>query len=170
MRAGSEEPRRNVSTILQAFKNVLLEYPDALLVRVGSRWDTITKMIESMNLNENIVRPGKVSEKLLPLYYSAADVYVCLDKDTGFGLPPLEAMSCGVPVVCSREGAFPEVVGNTGFLINPMDKKAAADSLKMILSDNKLRSRLSKRAFNRAKTFNSCGDEKRCVNKVFLFH
>ncbi len=161
---GSEEPRRNVSTILKAFKNLLKEHPDTLLVRVGSKWDYITKMIDRMDLSSNIIRPGRVDEDLLPLYYSAADVYVCLDIHTGFGLPCLESEASGIPVVSSREGAFPEVVEHekTGFLVNPTDSKATAKYLKMILGDSKLRSRLSKKAFNKAKSFSW----KRCAQKT----
>jgi len=98
------------------------------------------------------------------LYYSAADVYVCLDIHTGFGLPCLESEASGIPVVSSREGAFPEVVEHekTGFLVNPTDSKATAKYLKMILGDSKLRSRLSKKAFNKAKSFSW----KRCAQKT----
>jgi glycosyltransferase involved in cell wall biosynthesis len=113
---GSELPRKNVGTLLQAIASVREKLPDIRLLKVGSaggerfRRDTMRE-IDRLGLGDHILFFEDVAEEELPLFYNAADVFVTASKLEGFGFPVLEAMACGTPVVCSRAGSLPEIVG-----------------------------------------------------------
>lgn len=86
-------------------------------------------------------------------FYNAADLFVFPSLYEGFGLPPLEAMACGCPVIVSNTSSLPEVVGNAGILINPYDFDALTEEMYQILTDNDLKQEYSKKSATRAKLF-----------------
>lgn len=97
--------------------------------------------------------PGYVADADLPALYSAATAFVYPSLYEGFGLPPLEAMACGTPVITSSVSSLPEVVGEAAILVDPKDVGALASALQRILKDRQLREELSRRGRERAKLF-----------------
>jgi glycosyltransferase involved in cell wall biosynthesis len=145
--------RKNVETVIKSFYEIQKKEPDSVLVRIGKVDKKITKLVKKLGIERKIIRINRVSESGMPYYYSAADVYLCLDIETGFGLPILESMSCGTPVVCSNTGAFPEVVGSSGFLVNPMNANEVAKDVLKIFSNKKLTGRMISGGLKRVKQF-----------------
>jgi glycosyltransferase involved in cell wall biosynthesis len=154
---GTIEPRKNLKTLFEAYAELLKEddlhrstaSKTALgLVVVGKRgWmveDTMDAL-KKLGLQEIVRLVGYVADEDLPAVYSLADVFAFPSLYEGFGLPPLEAMACSVPVVCSAESSLPEVIGKAGLLIPPTDARAWKAVLVRILVDNELRKDLGSR-------------------------
>jgi glycosyltransferase involved in cell wall biosynthesis len=156
LHVGTIEPRKNLSRLLDAYKAVLPDYPDLGLVLLGKKgwlYDTFFEKLESLGLAEKVIFPGYVDEAELPAIYQLAEVFVYPSLYEGFGLPPLEAMACGVPVVSSNAASLPEVVGNAGLLVNPVDIGEISQALRAVLDDRELRQRLGQQGLARAATF-----------------
>ena len=97
---------------------------------------------------------GYVSEKDIPQCYNATDLLVYPCSYAGFGLPPLEAMACGTPVITSDTSSLPEVVGDAGIMIDPHDVDLMAEKIYEVLNNGTLKERLVKKGIKRAKLFN----------------
>ena len=155
---GSELPRKNVGTLLRAVELVRDEIPDIRLIKVGSaggkafRRETL-RVIGELGLEDHVLIFEGVAEEALPLFYGAADVFVTDSKLEGFGLPVLEAMACGTPVVCSNAGALPEVVGEAGRTVPPHDASMLSEALGTVLSDRELRRRMGQEGRKRSQLF-----------------
>jgi len=155
---GSELPRKNMSTLLQAIALVRKQIPNIRLIKVGSaggehfRRET-SRVISELGLEDHIVIFEDVPEAALPLFYGAADAFVTASRLEGFGLPALEAMACGTPVVCSNAGALPEVVGDAGFLVEPHDARGFAEAMVQVWKDGHLRNRLIEIGLQRCRLF-----------------
>ena len=103
---------------------------------------------------ENVVRfLGPVPEADLPALYAGAAVFVFPSLYEGFGLPVLEAMACGTPVITSNTSSLPEVVGEAGILIDPRDVRALAEAVERVLADERLRAELRAKGVERARQF-----------------
>ncbi|MDP9354983.1 MAG: glycosyltransferase family 4 protein, partial [Chloroflexota bacterium] len=96
---------------------------------------------------------GYVDAEALPAWYSAADLFVYPSLYEGFGLPPLEAMACGTPVITSDVSSLPEVVGDAGLTVPPTDEMALAEAMRRVLGDPAIGADLRKRGLERAKRF-----------------
>ncbi|HMK53515.1 MAG TPA: glycosyltransferase family 1 protein, partial [Methanobacteriaceae archaeon] len=121
---GTLEGRKNIPTILKAFHKLKKKGINHKLVLVGMKgWnlDDIFESIKHLNLQDEIIFPGYVPESDLVKLYNLADVFVYPSLYEGFGLPPLEAMSCGCPVLTSNVSSLPEVVKDAGITLDPMD-------------------------------------------------
>ena len=153
LHVGSDEPRRNIESVIRSLYGAKKADGSVLLVKIGKFSPQSAALIKKLGLDGNVLNVERASEADLPFYYSAADVFLCLDMETGFGMPSLEAMACGTAVVCSNSGAFPEVVGKGGVLINPTDVGGTASALARILSDEKLRKGFSEAAVKQAERF-----------------
>jgi len=117
-------------------------------------FNILCKTIQDLNLEEDVLIPGYVPEKDLPMFYNAADVFVFPSLYEGFGLPVLEAMACGVPVVALNSSSLPEVVSDAGILINPIDfDSALIRALEDLLSDPHRRQVLREKGLERARQF-----------------
>ena len=117
-------------------------------------FDILRKMICDLNLKEDVLVPGYVPEQDLPMFYNAADVFVFPSLYEGFGLPVLEAMACGAPVVALNSSSIPEVIGDAGILIDPVDvDNALVRVLEDLLNDPSRRQVLRERGLERAKQF-----------------
>ncbi len=145
---GSEHPRKNLPTLLRAFKK-LKEQPrfkNLKLVKVGKaggpesnfRRETVS-IVNSLDLNQEVVFTETVSEKDLVAYYRGAECFVFPSLYEGFGLPPLEAMACGCPVISSDSSSLPEVVGEAAIKVSPHDTEGLAGALGKILTERELR-------------------------------
>ena len=108
--------------------------------------------------------PGFIVPEDLPLLYAGATALVCPSLTEGFGLPVLEAMACGTPVVCARAGALPEVAGDAALYVDPTDVASIAEGLQRILEDESLRRNLAARGLQRAKLFDPAHTTARLVD------
>jgi glycosyltransferase involved in cell wall biosynthesis len=113
----------------------------------------LEKMMEELGLEKEIIFAGRVSDEELLRLYNTAELYIRPSWYEGFGLPPLEAMACGCPVIVSNVGALPEVVGDAGILANPHNINEWTDSMYEILTDEGLREDIVSRGLERAKMF-----------------
>ncbi|MCL6512472.1 MAG: glycosyltransferase family 4 protein [Anaerolineae bacterium] len=155
---GSLEPRKNLPRLINAFAQLHAQHPglDAVLVIGGNlawKYDAILTHIRQLGLGERIRLIGRVSEEDLPKWYSACAVMTYPSLYEGFGLPPLEAMACGAPVVTSNVTALPEVIGDAGIAVDPTDAHALAEALRRVLSDAPLRAEMRARSLARAARF-----------------
>ncbi|KAA5806376.1 glycosyltransferase family 4 protein [Thermoanaerobacterium thermosaccharolyticum] len=153
---GTIEPRKNIVNIIRAFKIVVAKNPNIKLVIVGKKgwlYDEIFNEVRNLSLENNIIFTGYVSDEDLPAFYKNAILFIYPSKYEGFGLPPLEAMSFGCPVITSNISSLPEVVGDAGILVNPESVEELSDAMDSILLNNNLRNDLSERSLKRAKMF-----------------
>jgi glycosyltransferase involved in cell wall biosynthesis len=153
---GTLEPRKNIPTLLRAF--AALPQKDVGLVLVGGRgwlYHAVESTIEELGLYPRIIRPGYVADDLLPLWYNAATVFAYPSLYEGFGMPLLEAMACGTPVVAADSTSLPEAVGRdgAGMLAPPQDVAAWTQALNTLLDDDEHRRDLSAQGSERAATF-----------------
>jgi len=159
MYVGSEEPRQNVDKIIKAL-GVLVKKGNKKIkfIKVGNpQWaggrETLVKLVDELDLKEHVFFTGYVEEEDLPKLYNAVDLVLYPCAFTGWGLPPLEAMACGTPVITSNTTSLPEVVGDAGVMIDPDNINLMADSIFKILSDTKFRKDLIKKGLKRVKIF-----------------
>jgi len=153
---GTIEPRKNLPTLFAAYRSLLARWPDLGLVvagRVGWRTEGTFRALRALGLEGRVRFLGYVPEADLPALYSAAAVFAFPSRYEGFGLPPLEAMACGTPVVVSDVAALPEVVGEAGLRVPPDDPAAWAAALAAVLSDPSLRARLQGDGLRQAARF-----------------
>jgi glycosyltransferase involved in cell wall biosynthesis len=153
------EPRKNLPHLIRCFGKVLAsgEAPDLRLVLVGgqniSQRDTLAAHIASAGLDGKIILTGYVPDEDLAAIYSAAMAFIFPSLAEGFGLPPLEAMQCGTPVICSNATSLPEVVGEAGILVHPKDEEALCQAMLRLLNSSSLRQELSAAGIQRAGNF-----------------
>ncbi|WP_129626572.1 glycosyltransferase family 4 protein [Candidatus Oscillochloris fontis] len=153
---GTLEPRKNLTTLLDAYAEVTRRFPDVpLLVGGGKGWlyDTIFERLEHLGLREQVKFVGYLDEEELPLWYAAATVFAFPSIYEGFGMPPLEAMACGTPVVTSNTSSLPEVVADAGLMVDPRSADALAAALCRVLGDPDLHADLRTRGLRRATHF-----------------
>jgi glycosyltransferase involved in cell wall biosynthesis len=154
---GTIEPRKNLSRLIDAY--TMLRRRDATrlpLVLAGGRGWGDDEIVQKARANEfatDIYLPGFVPEPEIPLWYNAATLFVYPSEYEGFGLPPLEALACGVPVVASNASSLPEVLGDAAVLVDPTSVEAIADGIQRVLDDGALRSRLIARGPEQARRF-----------------
>jgi glycosyltransferase involved in cell wall biosynthesis len=152
---GTLEPRKNLTTLLDAYAQIARQSAVPLLVGGGKGWmyDAVFARLEALGLRDRVHFVGYLDEEELPLWYAAARLFVFPSLYEGFGMPPLEAMACGTPVVTSNSSSLPEVVGDAGLMVAPMDVDALADAIMRLLSDEALHADLRERGLRRAQQF-----------------
>lgn len=150
------EPRKNVPTLLEAYRSLINQVPAPDLVLAGRKgwlYEPTLQRVRELGLAERVHFPGWIDQADAPALLNGAEVMVFPSLYEGFGLPPLEAMACGVPVVCSDAASLPEVIGNAGLLFPPRDIRALTTALTRVLSDADLRAELAGRGFAQARRF-----------------
>jgi len=144
---GRLEPRKNHITLLRAYSKLRARKPDiGPLVIVGQKdfgYENIFRSLRSQDISNHVIFLEHINDELLPSIYRAASLFVYPSFAEGFGIPPLEAMSCGVPVISSNTTAIPEVVKEAGILVNPYDTEAICEAMNAIISDPRLRHKLA---------------------------
>jgi glycosyltransferase involved in cell wall biosynthesis len=152
---GTLEPRKNLTTLLEAYAELARSHAVPLLIGGGKGWlyDAVFQRLDELGLREQVRFVGYLEEEELPLWYAAATVFVFPSIYEGFGMPPLEAMACGTPVVTSNSSSLPEVVGDAGLMCPPYDASAFAAALDRVLRDADLRHELRARGLAQAGTF-----------------
>ena len=152
---GSLEPRKNLRTLVTVWAQVQSKFPDDVwLVIAGAIGkSSVFGSQRYENLPPRVHLAGRVPDDALPALYSGALASVYLSFYEGFGLPPLEAMSCGSPLLVSNTTSLPEVVGEAGLMVDPLDVEAIGDGLIRLVEDSSLRRDLRLRGLERAKRF-----------------
>jgi glycosyltransferase involved in cell wall biosynthesis len=156
---GSDEPRKNLSNVWRALRLVRGRFPEVVLLKVGRGYnpaarDELKRLAAQLRIQKAIRYFDEVPEHDLPLFYAAAELLVMPSLYEGFGLPALEAMASGIPVVVSDRAALPEVVGrDSGILVDPSDVAGLARAIVKLLEDRALAMRLGARGRARARLF-----------------
>ena len=156
---GTLEPRKNIDGLISAYAQWRRADPNALplVIAGGKGWYTrhIFKKVKTLNLTDSIRFPGYVPQEALPLWYNSATAFVYPSHFEGFGLPVLEAMACGTPVITSTAASLPEVAGTEGAakLINPQDSDALASAIANVCGNRELRAEMSRAGIQRAAQF-----------------
>ncbi len=153
---GTVQPRKNYQRLIQAFAELVDEPSELLLVIVGGAgWqaEPIYQTVEQLGLSQRVRFLGYVSDAELSQLYRMAQVFAYPSLYEGFGLPALEALACGTPVVAANTTALPEVVGQAGLLVDPLDVAALRDALQRLLTDESLRQTLIARGYVQADKF-----------------
>ena len=153
---GTLEPRKNLPRLIKSYRLLRQKgLRHGLVVAGGRGWlyDDVFEAAGRDGLGEHIVFAGHVNEEDLLALYQSADVFAYPSLYEGFGFPVLEAMACGIPVVCSDRGSLPEVAGDAALLVDPTDEPAMAAALDRALHDGDLRRHMVARGLERARQF-----------------
>jgi glycosyltransferase involved in cell wall biosynthesis len=165
---GTLEPRKNLKRLIEALSILPIDVKkSAKLVIVGGKgWGgvNVDDLIRLYGVQDNVNQLGYVDDLTLASLYSNASFLVMPSLYEGFGLPLVEAMSHGLPALTSDRSSMPEVVGNAGILVNPENVQSISDGLLLLLTDHKLRNRLSTLAKNRATQFDWSRSSKETLN------
>jgi glycosyltransferase involved in cell wall biosynthesis len=156
---GSIQPRKNLSRLIAAYSCLRRNFPSGKLqklVLVGKRawlYDETLRAIKENGLRDSIILTGYVPERDLPALYSGATCFVYPSFFEGFGLPPLEAMKCGVPVIAGNRTSLPEVMGQAGLLVDPFDVQALASAIELLIGNSDFRKELRVKGLEQARKF-----------------
>ncbi|MCD2346677.1 glycosyltransferase family 4 protein [Clostridium guangxiense] len=154
---GGFSPRKNVKALIYAFSKIKksLTQPVSLVI-VGSNKDDLNNLkllCDKLRISKEVIFTGYVKESELPIFYNTCEVFAYPSLYEGFGLPPLEAMSCGAPVITSNITSIPEVVKDSGILIDPFKSSEIENALWKVLNDESLRNDLKVRGIKNSATF-----------------
>jgi glycosyltransferase involved in cell wall biosynthesis len=156
---GSIQPRKNLVRLIKAYaalRNRQHENRFPKLVLVGKcawLYDETLRALDETGVRDSVVLTGYVPDADLPALYSGALCFVYPSYFEGFGLPPLEAMKCGTPVIVGNATSLPEVVGDAGLKVDPFDISAIADGVNRLIKDSELRKELTVKGSRRAEEF-----------------
>ncbi len=152
---GTLEPRKNLPALLRAFDCVAPEVPHNLVLAGATGWrrDELNRTRAKLNLGDRLQLTGFVPDADLPALYSAAAMFAFPSLYEGFGLPVLEAMACGTPVLTGADSSLPEVAGDAALLVDPRDVDTIAVGMRSLLTDDALSGSLAAAGRHRAATF-----------------
>ncbi|MBI2940501.1 MAG: glycosyltransferase family 4 protein [Chloroflexi bacterium] len=154
---GTVEPRKNLVRLIQAYHRLRQRpgFTHKLVIAGGLGWlyQDVFREIENLGLHDHVLFIGYVADPDLPAIYSLADALAWPSLYEGFGLPPLEAMGCGTPVVTSNVSSLPELIGDAGITVDPRSVDELADGIDRVLTDQVLRTTLIARGVERARLF-----------------
>jgi glycosyltransferase involved in cell wall biosynthesis len=153
---GNFLPHKNLPRLVEAYSTLPQAQRDRIrLVLAGTPGShgPARPVDQATLLRPGVLLPGFIAPEDLPLLYAGATALVCPSLAEGFGLPVLEAMACGTPVVCAQAGALPEVAGDAALYVDPSDVRSIAAGLGTILEDQPLRRELASRGIARARLF-----------------
>ncbi|MHB1393068.1 MAG: glycosyltransferase family 4 protein [Clostridia bacterium] len=156
MTVGTLEPRKNLKSLIKAYKLVHERIKDINLVIVGKKgwlYKEVFELLEEDKFRDAVIFTGYVAQEDLPCLYSGAQCFVYPSIYEGFGLPPLEAMCCGTPVVVSNTSSLPEVVGEAGVYVKPIEIESIFDGIMKVLNDSGLRQTLISNGYKQVKKF-----------------
>jgi len=169
---GSIQPRKNFSRLIAAYARLRQRRPNGdlpQLVLVGKQawlYDETLRTIAELGVSSSVLLTGYVPDTDLPALYSGAICFVYPSYFEGFGLPPLEAMKCGTPVIAGNRTSLPEVIGDAGLLVDPFDIDALAFAIERLLDSAKLRSYYCDKGLERSELF-SWSDTARRTLEVY---
>ena len=154
MYVGNLKPHKNLPRLLEAYSK-MNGREDTCLVLVGKAFDSedLTPQIKALGIEDSVIKTGIIVDNELVDFYNLADLFVFPSLYEGSGIPPLEAMACGTPVVCSNNSSLPEVVGDAAYMFDPYDEKQIRDAMEKVLGDDSLAQSLVERGYKRVKLF-----------------
>ncbi|MEP6740926.1 MAG: glycosyltransferase family 1 protein [bacterium] len=156
---GSIQPRKNLRRLIEAYSLLHHERAEGKLPRlvlVGKNawlYDETLRSLKDLEVGGSVILTGYVPESDLPALYSGALCFIYPSYFEGFGLPPLEAMKCGTPVIVGNKTSLPEVVGDAALMIDPFDINAIAAAMQKVIADSNFRSELRVKGLERATHF-----------------
>lgn len=154
---GRNEPKKNLDGLVKAYHMLRINKPTGhkLVIAGKEGWANpeIQRHIRDLGLQKEIVFTGFIPPEELPYLYNMADLFVFPSLYEGFGLPVLEAMACGVPVIASDRGAVPEIAGEAAILLDPLDATAMADAMREVLANKAVSKGLAEKGLQRAGAF-----------------
>lgn len=171
LHVGTIEPRKNIKRLVKAYKLLLREnkdFKDIKLVLIGKKGWLYKEIFDEIGelLNDKIIYLGYVEQKDIPILYSGAEFFIYPSLYEGFGLPPLEAMTCGVPVIVSNSSSLPEVVGDAGLYINPYDIETIKEAMSKLLTNKNLKEQMINKGYSQIKKF----DWENSVSKIMKIY
>jgi glycosyltransferase involved in cell wall biosynthesis len=154
---GTLQPRKNFVRLIEAYGRLIerMAHPVHLVIAGQKGWlfEPIFRRVEELGFKERVTFLGFFADEDLPVLYNLADLFVLPSLYEGFGLPPLEAMACGIPVIASDVSSLPEVLGDAAKMVDPLDVGALANVMHRVLSDEPLRRRMVGKGLARAARF-----------------
>jgi len=152
------DPRKNTDTVLEAFSVFRAKHKNKLikLLLVGVKddfFERLKKKAMAFRCEDSVIFLPFVSPEELLILYNAATVFLYVSLSEGFGLPILEAMACGAPVITSKVTSMPEIAGNAAFLVDPLDKDSIVDAMLKLANDRSAREQLRRLGLERVKQF-----------------
>jgi glycosyltransferase involved in cell wall biosynthesis len=142
--------RKNLPRLFRALKNCSHDIP---LVCVGKKdWksEPLERIVEKLQMKNRIIFTGFIPDEEIPLFLNTARGFIFVSFAEGFGIPPLEAMACGTPVIASNTTSLPEVIGDAGLLVNPESEEEITNAIDKLLGDNSLQADLKDKGLRRA--------------------
>lgn len=164
---GTLEPRKNVDVLVRAFGEAARRgFQGDLVLAGGSGWATaaIDAALKESPVGGRIHRMGYVKQEDLPFWYCAADLVVYPSSYEGFGIPVLEAMASGTPVITSNRSSLPEVAGDAALIVDPRDISQLAAAMTRVLASPERRARMSERGLAQARRFDWTVAAERCLS------
>lgn len=155
---GRVEKKKNISKLIEAFSLIKQEHRDlncrlVLAGKAGYGYDEVTYAIQEFGLTKDVIMTGWVEENDLPFLFNGATAFVFPSSYEGFGIPLLQAMACGTPIITSCSTSIPEVVGEAALLSNPLSAKSMAEAMTKIIYNSELRDQLIAAGQERIKLF-----------------
>lgn len=154
---GTLEPRKNIERLIKAYallKKEISNTPKLVLAgRKGWMFESIFETVKSLQMENDIIFTGYIDYKDAPILIKGAKIFLFPSIYEGFGMPPLEAMASGTPVIVSNVSSLPEVVGDAGILVDPFSVDSIKEGLKLLVNDEDKRIELSRMGIERAKIY-----------------
>jgi glycosyltransferase involved in cell wall biosynthesis len=152
---GQRYPPKNCGRLFQAFARIKGDIPHTLVIAGEQRWraEQELELVKDLGIQDRVQFAGWVSHDDLPVFYNLADLFVFPSLCEGFGIPLLEAMACGCPIVAANTCTPPEIVDGAGYLVNPLDVTEIATGIKEVLSDRGRRDEMARRGLARVQSF-----------------
>lgn len=152
---GTLEPRKNLETLVRAYAKLPRRNGIKLVLAGATGWktNTLDRLLGQLDLSRDVILTGYVSSNDLAAWYTAAEVFAYPSVYEGFGLPLLEAMACGLPVIASNTSSLPEAVGESGVLVDPLSVEAWVEALASLLDSEERRRQLSVQGIERTSQF-----------------
>ena len=150
-------PHKNIQGLIEAYsrlsKDLKQEYRLVIAGRKTSYYPRLLKLTQDLKIGANVTFTDFFNDADLPALYSGADLFIFPSFYEGFGLPPLEAMACGTPVIASDVTSLPEVIGDAGIMVDPKDIDGLTKAMGRLLTDAGLKNEMRERGLKRAKLF-----------------
>lgn len=151
-----DHPGKNSISLIQAFAIINKYRPDYKLVLVGNPgygYKKILNEIKELNITNNVIIPGYVKDDDLPSIYNGATLFACFSLYEGFGLPLVEAMACGVPILASNRSSFPEIVGDMDLLVDPCNINQIVEKILHLINNKKYYKKIELKSLKQANLF-----------------
>jgi glycosyltransferase involved in cell wall biosynthesis len=154
---GLIEPRKNIGMLIEAFSRVGQNSNNKTDLVIAGRWGweskSILALVNQLNLEERVHFPGYIAQEDLPALYTLANIFVYPSLYEGFGLPVLEAMACGTPVITSNISSMPELIGESGILVQTGNLNALISAMRNVIENSGKLTEMSEKSLIRAAKF-----------------